>query len=367
MTYPNETRNASTYPAEDRDVDTIDPTPPHDEAGSDSVDTRDETDADVLDTDSTSPDTTGTRDETDADLVGSRDETDADLLGTRDHTDTDVVGTRDETDADLVGSRDDTDTDVVGTRDETDADLLGTRDDTDTDVVGTRDDTDADLLGTRDDTTDADDVGTRDETDADLLGTREDTDASGQRDEAAAEANFGRDTAEQDTDLGQPVDAAWPMSNEHPTDLERSTDEAEYQAGETEPAATVEPMAGEPFAETVPPEGDLSAEPAETESTELMPGDVPDAPVAGLWGADAADGLRDRWRALQLRFVDDPLGAADEAASLVGEAVESLMSSLSTHQRELDDWRSSAGAPDTEQLRMTVRRYREFLDRLLEL
>jgi hypothetical protein len=126
-------------------------------------------------------------------------------------------------------------------------------------------------------------------------------------------------------------------------------------------------MAGEPFAETVPPEGDLSAEPAETESTELMPGDVPDAPVAGLWGADAADGLRDRWRALQLRFVDDPLGAADEAASLVGEAVESLMSSLSTHQRELDDWRSSAGAPDTEQLRMTVRRYREFLDRLLEL
>jgi hypothetical protein len=105
---------------------------------------------------------------------------------------------------------------------------------------------------------------------------------------------------------------------------------------------------------------------AAVEVTQLSPGDVEVAPVAELWPAASAEGLRERWRDLQLRFVDDPHGAATEADSLVGEVVETLTAALATQRADLSSWRS-AGNGDTEQLRVAVQRYREFLDRVLGL
>ena len=66
------------------------------------------------------------------------------------------------------------------------------------------------------------------------------------------------------------------------------------------------------------------------EAVEHAPGEVDLSPVADLWPAAAADSLRARWRELQLRFVDDPQGAAAEADALVVEAVETLTSALAT-------------------------------------
>jgi hypothetical protein len=143
--------------------------------------------------------------------------------------------------------------------------------------------------------------------------------------------------------VGEPSAEAEPS-----TEAERADDESPFPA--------VEPSAGEALPETVPAD----------EATELMPGDVSAEPTADLWPNDTVTGFRDRWRAVQLRFVDDPEGAANEASALVGEVVDSLTSSLATHRGSLDDWRSQDQASDTERLRMTVRRYREFLDRLLD-
>jgi len=100
------------------------------------------------------------------------------------------------------------------------------------------------------------------------------------------------------------------------------------------------------------------------DATELKPGDVEAEPVVTLMSADAAQGFRDRWRDVQLRFVDDPRAAAGEAQSLAEEAVDAMVSALTNHKNELGSWQS-AEAGDTEQLRVVVRRYRDLIDRLL--
>ncbi|OWV10768.1 hypothetical protein B5D80_05890 [Micromonospora wenchangensis] len=86
--------------------------------------------------------------------------------------------------------------------------------------------------------------------------------------------------------------------------------------------------------------------------------------AATLFEADAAQGFRDRWRDVQLRFVDDPRGAAGEAQSLVEEAIAALSEALAAQKEKLGGWQGADEA-DTEQLRVAVRRYRDFLDRVL--
>ncbi|MCZ7435759.1 hypothetical protein O7598_05075 [Micromonospora sp. WMMC241] len=93
------------------------------------------------------------------------------------------------------------------------------------------------------------------------------------------------------------------------------------------------------------------------------PGAVP-GDAATLFAPDAAQGFRDRWRDVQLRFVDDPKAAVGEAESLVEEAIEALSTALREQRTKLGTWQES-GSSDTEQLRVAVRGYRDFLDRVL--
>ncbi|GAB4054093.1 hypothetical protein [Catellatospora paridis] len=87
--------------------------------------------------------------------------------------------------------------------------------------------------------------------------------------------------------------------------------------------------------------------------------------AASLWPVAAAEDLRTRWQAAQLRFVDDPPAVAAELRDLVGESVRTLQESLADRQRELDEAFGDAGT-DTERLRLAVQRYRDFHQQLLE-
>jgi hypothetical protein len=118
---------------------------------------------------------------------------------------------------------------------------------------------------------------------------------------------------------------------------------------------------------------DATADPTDVETSEVpseavehAPGQVEAGPVGDLWPAGAGDALRERWRELQLRFVDDPQGVAAGADQLVAEAVEALTSSLQAQRAELAQWRTSRDS-DTEALRVAVQRYHTFLDRVLAL
>ena len=86
--------------------------------------------------------------------------------------------------------------------------------------------------------------------------------------------------------------------------------------------------------------------------------------AATLFDDSTAQGFRDRWRDVQLRFVDDPRAAAGEAQTLVDEAMQALSAALTQHKEKLGSWQE-ADATDTEQLRVAVREYRDFLDRVL--
>jgi hypothetical protein len=87
-----------------------------------------------------------------------------------------------------------------------------------------------------------------------------------------------------------------------------------------------------------------------------------------LLDPETAQRLRDRWRDVQLRFVDDPRAALGEARGLVGEAVDSLTTAL-TEQRSRLDTDGGAGtdgdAGETERIRVAIRHYRDFLDRVV--
>ena len=79
---------------------------------------------------------------------------------------------------------------------------------------------------------------------------------------------------------------------------------------------------------------------------------------------DALVHFRSHWQVIQQGFVDDPWNAVKEADSLVGDMLEQLAAIFEEQSQHLaGQW--GDGEPDTEQLRLTLRRYRDVLDRLL--
>jgi hypothetical protein len=131
---------------------------------------------------------------------------------------------------------------------------------------------------------------------------------------------------------------------------------------EPEPVAEVEPEP-EPVAE-VEPEPAAVVDPAPA-LAHRAPGDVAGTPIS-LWSDQATGQLRDDWRELQVQFVDDPNAAVTGAKGLVTEAVRQLADTLLAAQAELDPFRGTDRV-DTEAMRVAMRRYREFLDRVLAL
>ena len=130
-------------------------------------------------------------------------------------------------------------------------------------------------------------------------------------------------------------------------------------------SATEAAVADATSSSDVTPASDVSA--TDEVAAELSPGDVAIDPVAALWPAGVTEALRERWRDLQLRFVDNPHNAAAEADFLLGEAIETLTSSLANLRGDLANWRSEGGGGDTERLRVAVQGYRGYLDRILSL
>ncbi|GIM97013.1 hypothetical protein [Paractinoplanes toevensis] len=87
------------------------------------------------------------------------------------------------------------------------------------------------------------------------------------------------------------------------------------------------------------------------------PGSVPAAPLDRLF--TDGDSFAERFRDIQLRFVDSPKEATAEAATLVGEAVDKLTAALTSQKDSL-----AGDSDDTEQLRVQLRGYRDLLNRL---
>jgi hypothetical protein len=128
-------------------------------------------------------------------------------------------------------------------------------------------------------------------------------------------------------------------------DVDRDTEDVPAQRDPVEP-----PMADQTPDRAVTPE---PAGPATVNESDV------DSPMLG----PGADRFRTGWHELQADFVDDPKRAVESAERLVAEALEELTRAVTERKHTLDEgWRDG----ETEDLRMALRRYRGFLDRLLE-
>jgi hypothetical protein len=94
---------------------------------------------------------------------------------------------------------------------------------------------------------------------------------------------------------------------------------------------------------------------------------MPDAKVAPLFSEDASTELRDRWTDVQAGFVDEPRDSVQQADALVAEVMKRLADSFSTERQSLERQWSSGEEASTEDLRVALRRYRSFFDRLLSI
>ena len=90
-----------------------------------------------------------------------------------------------------------------------------------------------------------------------------------------------------------------------------------------------------------------------------------DEPVTQLFAAEDAAAYRTRWSGIQTGFVDEPRRAVEEADSLVAEVMKRLAEGFATERHDLETQWERADRVSTEDLRLAMRRYRSFFERLL--
>jgi len=86
---------------------------------------------------------------------------------------------------------------------------------------------------------------------------------------------------------------------------------------------------------------------------------------APLFGGDQASSYRSRWAEVQTGFVDEPRAAVQEADALVAEVMRQLARTFADERRRLEGQLAEGEEASTEDLRIALRRYRSFFDRLL--
>lgn len=104
---------------------------------------------------------------------------------------------------------------------------------------------------------------------------------------------------------------------------------------------------------------------AKAEHVGLVAGD--DSRPAALLAADEAEKLRGRWNSIQTGFVDDPRHSVEEADNLVAALMKQLATIFADERAKLENQWSRGGDVSTEDLRVALRKYRSFFDRLLSI
>jgi hypothetical protein len=84
-----------------------------------------------------------------------------------------------------------------------------------------------------------------------------------------------------------------------------------------------------------------------------------------LFAEDELSGLRVRWADVQAAFVDDPRECVHKADGLVSDVVDQLTTGFSEARSRLESQWARGEQASTEELRLALKRYREFFERLL--
>jgi hypothetical protein len=87
--------------------------------------------------------------------------------------------------------------------------------------------------------------------------------------------------------------------------------------------------------------------------------------AAPLLPAEDADRMRAEWDSIQAAFVDEPRAAVEKADNLVAATMMRLTENFAEERSKLEGQWDRGDDVSTEDLRIALRRYRSFFQRLL--
>jgi len=89
--------------------------------------------------------------------------------------------------------------------------------------------------------------------------------------------------------------------------------------------------------------------------------------LEALFPQDEANKFQSRWLDIQNKFVDDPRDSVQQADALVADILKSVTMSFSHRRTSLEQQWNGGKDVSTEDLRLALKRYRSFFNRLLTL
>jgi len=158
------------------------------------------------------------------------------------------------------------------------------------------------------------------------------------------------------------------------TEHERlSTDQLAYPQGaqpthttdETRPVTTDTESGTPPAADPRTGIADTT-QPGDTQPGDTQRGDAEQQPAQLLDSGELA-GITRRWSDIQAAFVDSPQQAVQDADALVADLMQHLAQMFATERQQLEGQWSRGGTVSTEDLRVSLQRYRSFFQRLLSI
>ena len=94
---------------------------------------------------------------------------------------------------------------------------------------------------------------------------------------------------------------------------------------------------------------------------------VREQPAAQLFPDTECHDFRARWERVQVDFVDEPRRAVQEADGLVADTMKRLIDNFSGERKKVEAVWVRGDDVSTEDLRVSLQRYRSFFNRLLTL
>ncbi len=153
-----------------------------------------------------------------------------------------------------------------------------------------------------------------------------------------------------------------------PIDAERRSDADLARTGAT---SSDSGQGAPPPADGETSTADLAVRPAGSTDEMAASRTVPAGPREGsnghepLFDEGRSGELRSRWDEVQGGFVDEPRRSVQQADALVAEVMQTLAQTFAAERRSLEGQWTRGDDVSTEELRVALRRYRAFFDRLL--
>jgi hypothetical protein len=140
-------------------------------------------------------------------------------------------------------------------------------------------------------------------------------------------------------------------TQDHRTETTDSTGEVESATAGTD----------SPTAQTESPTAGTGSSTAGTDSST----GGSESSTEALFAEDELSRLRSRWDDVQAGFVDDPRECVQKADGLVSDVVDQLTAGFSEARSQLESQWARGEEASTEDLRLALKRYREFFERML--